>query len=51
MRMYSLCQPNLGTLARAFSPPAALLVVVGNGPTASSRLARDKMTRTPESDV
>ncbi len=48
---YSLRQPNLGTLARALSPLAALLVVVGNGPTASSRLAKDEMARTPESDV
>ncbi len=51
LRGYSLRQPNLGTLARALSPLAALLVVVGNGPTASSRLAKNEMARTPESDV
>ncbi len=49
--LYSLRHPNLGTLARALSPDAALLVVVGDGPTASSRLASDKIARTPESDV
>ncbi len=46
---YSLRHPILGTLARTLSPDAALLVVVGSGPTASSRLASDKMARTPES--
>jgi len=30
---------------------AALLVVVGNGPTASSRLAKNAMARTLASDV
>ncbi len=49
--VYSRRHPNLGTFARILSPDAALLVVVGSGPTASSRLASDEMARTPESDV